>query len=807
MKKKLLPHLIALAIFLLIPTVYFAPLYEGKTIYQGDIHNFNGASKEISDFRQKTGEEALWTNSMFSGMPAYQISVVYKTNLIQYVQRVIMIGKTPASYLFLALLGFYVLLLAFDLTVWLSIIGAIAFSFSSYFFVILAAGHNSKFIAMTYMAPVIAGLFLAYRKNLWTGSAIFGLFMALEVFANHLQITYYLLYALLFFILYECYNAVKEKQFMQFLKKSLVLLAIALVAVGSDFSRLYTTWEYSKYSTRGKSDLTSAKENKTSGLDKDYITAWSYGKMETFTLMIPNFMGSSNVPLDETSNTYKALKQFNVPNAGRQARSFTGYLYWGDQGWTSAVYFGAIVVFLFFLALFVVKGPIKWWLVTVTVFSILLAWGKHAPLVTNFFIDHVPGYNKFRTVTMILVLAQLAVPLLGFIAVRDILAGKVGRKEFDKSLLYSLGIVGGLCLFFTLLPALILSFNSPIDSQLLQNGMPQELVNALQMDRKALLQSDAFRSLAFVLITATILFLFQRKKINETIFYASLAVFLFFDMWVVNKRFLNNDNFITRSQAKQIFQPTAADQAILQDKDLYYRVLNTTTDIDKDASISYFHKSISGYHGAKLKRYQELIERQLSKGNMQAFNMLNARYFIVKGTDGQLQAQYNPAALGNAWFVDSVMFVQNADEEIDALGHFNPQTKAIVDKRFENLVRDYSSASDTGSSIRLTGYQPNKLSYEYQASAPRLTVFSDIYYDKGWDAYIDGKPAPYFRADYVLRAMIVPGGKHTIEYRFEPKSFYTGNKVSLACSSLLVLFILGIAGRVAMLEFRKEKED
>jgi hypothetical protein len=806
MKKKLLPHIIALAIFLLIPTVYFSPLYEGKSIYQGDIHNFNGSAKEISDFRQKTGEEALWTNSMFSGMPAYQISVLYKTNLIQYVQRVIMIGKTPASYLFLALVGFYILLLAFDMSVWLSVIGAIAFSFSSYFFIILAAGHNSKFIAMSYMAPVIAGLVLAYRKNLWAGSALFGLFMALEIFANHLQITYYLMYALLFYILFECYHAVKEKQFMLFLKKSLVLLAIALVAVGSDFSRLYTTWEYGKYSTRGKSDLTSARENKTSGLDKDYITAWSYGKMETFTLLIPNFMGSSNVPLDESSNTYKMLKQYNVPNANRQVRSFTGYLYWGDQGWTSAVYFGAIAVFLFVLSLFIVKGPIKWWLVTVTIFSIILAWGKHAPLFTNFFIDHVPGYNKFRTVTMILVLAQLAVPLLGFIGVRDIMAGKISRKEFDKSLLYSLGIVGGLCLFFTLLPTLFLSFSSPIDSQLVLNGMPQDLINALQMDRKDLLQSDAFRSLAFVLITAIILFIFERKKLNETGMYLALGIFLFFDMWIVNKRFLNNDNFITRSQAKQIFQPTAADQAILQDKDLYYRVLNTTTDIDKDASVSYFHKSIGGYHGAKLKRYQELIDRHLSKGNMQAYNMLNTRYFIVKGSDGQLQAQYNPAALGNAWFVDSVQLVQNADEEIEALGHFNPQTKAIVDKRFENLVTDYSSKNDTGAFIRLTAYQPNKLDYEYQAAAPRLTVFSDIYYDKGWDAYIDGKPAPYFRADYVLRAMVLPAGKHAVEYRFEPKSYYTGNKISLACSSLLVIFILGISGRLALSEFRKEKE-
>jgi hypothetical protein len=800
--KSCIPHAIAVFIFLSISFVYYLSAYEGKVIQQSDVRNFEGMSKEINDFRKATGEEALWTNSMFGGMPAFQISTLYKTNLMQHIHNFLMIGKTPANFLFLTLIGFYIILLAFGANAWLSVIGAIAFAFSSYFFIIMAVGHNSKMVAIAYMAPVLAGVFYAYRKNLLLGTAIFGLFLSLELYANHLQITYYLFLIIFIFGLFELYLSFVNKTIKQFVLVTASLAIIAIVAAGSDFSRLYTTYEYSDYTTRGKSELTHNINNKTTGLDKDYATSWSYGKAETFNLLIPNFMGgSSSGPLDEKSNTYKFLSENNVPNAGDIVKNLP--LYWGPQPFTEGpVYIGAIVVFLFVLGLFLIKGPIKWWLLSATILSILLAWGRNFMFFTDFFLDFVPGYNKFRTVSMILVIAELTMPLLAILAIKEIIDDKISKENFLKGIKWSAGIVGGICLLFAIFPGMFFDFSSSVDGQLKASGWPQQLIDALRNDRQSLLQADAFRSFVFIVLALGSILLMYFKKLPLKAFYVVLALLILADLWTVNKRYLNSDNFVSKVEAKDPYSPTQADLQILQDKDPNFRVLNVAANTFNDASTSYFHKSIGGYHGAKLKRYQELIEFQISKNNMAVLNMLNTKYIIVPGKERGPVAQYNSEALGNAWFVDSINVVPNADAEMEALSNFNPKTTVVVDKRYEKQLEGISLIKDTASTIVLKSYKPNKLTYESNSSNTGVVVFSEIYYDKGWNAYIDEKPAPYFRSNYVLRAMVVPQGKHTIEFRFEPKSYYMGNKVSLACSSILILLIIAAVGMGVRKEYK-----
>ena len=801
----LLPHVLILAAFFLLSLFYFIPAYEGKVLNQSDIHQFQGMSKEISDFREKTGKEPLWTNSMFGGMPAYQISTVYKANLLRYFYSYLQIGKAPASYLFLALLGFYILLLAMGLSRWLSAIGALAFGFSTYFFIILVPGHISKFIAMSYMAPVMAGMILAYRKKLLMGAAVFGLFLSLEVYSNHLQITYYLALIIFLYIIFELVSAIREKTLPSFIKTSVVLLVVGILAAGSDFSRLYTTWEYGKYSTRGKSNLTSSADLKTSGLDKDYATSWSYGKAETFDLLIPDFAGgASEGELSTNSETYKWLSGNGVPNARRIIQSMP--LYWGPQPSTAGpVYLGAVVIFLFFLGAFLVKGKYKWWLVAVTTLSIMLAWGHNFMPLTSFFLDYVPGYNKFRTVSMTLVMAEFSVPFLGMLALHRLWTDKISREEFLYALKWSLGIVGGICLVFTIIPGLLAQgFYGSIDPQLKDAGYPDQLLQALRNDRESLLRADAFRSLIFVTLSAGLVYFFFTKKLKGYFFLGGMALLVLVDMWSVDKRYLNDNNFVNKQAAKEPFKPTLADQIIMQDTQKYYRVLNLTVNPFSDASTSYFHKSIGGYHGAKMKRYQELIENQISKNNMSVLDMLNTKYFIVPDKQQGPVPQRNPGALGNAWFVDSIKIVPDANAEMAALTSFNPANLAIVDQKYSSLLKDFTTGRDTVSRIILTSYAPNKLDYAYHASKEQLAVFSEIYYKDGWDAFVDGKPAPHFRVNYVLRAMMLPAGSHQVEFRFEPKAFYTGNKVSLACSSILMIFVLLMLGSALYAELKKK---
>ena len=777
--KKIGPHLIVLLLFMSISFVYFSPLLEGKMLDMHDIKQWQGMSKEVVDFHEKTGENALWTNSMFSGMPAYQIATWSDANLIQYVVKVITLGMPrPASLLFLYLLGFYILLLSLKVDYRLAAVGAIAFAFSSYFFIIIQAGHMTKAHAIAYVPMVVAAVLYTYRGKMLLGGVLTALTVALEIYANHLQITYYLALMLLIIGLVQFVKDLKAKNLVDFAKRTGVLLVAALLASGTAFTNLATTMEYGKDSTRGKSELSDNLDNKTSGLDKDYATQWSYGIAETFTLLIPNFHGgASQGELTTESETYQAIK--SAPNAKQLIKQLP--LYWGDQpGVSGPTYAGAIVIFLFVLGLFFVKSEMRIWLVMATIMSIMLAWGKNFMGLTELFLDYFPGYNKFRAVSMILVIAEFTIPLLGFVALNKFLISDKLENEKEKSLKLAFYFVGGITLLFALIPSLFFDFVGGQDASLEKNGWP---IDALQSDRAGLLSADAWRSFIFIALTFGTLWLFLKNQLQSKYVIFIVGVLVLADMWTVNKRYLNNDNFASKRKVEKPYQASQADQQILNDKDPNFRVFNQTVSTFNDASTSYFHKSIGGYHGAKLKRYQELIENHIAKGNMAVLNMLNTKYFISQ----QGQVQQNPGAMGNAWFVNNVNIVANADAEIAALNGFNPDSTAIVDTRFSDQIID--NLDNSNATINLEEYKPNYLKYTSSSTKDGIAIFSEIYYDKGWNAYIDGKLKPHFRANYVLRGMQIPAGNHLVEFKFEPSTYKTGETVALVSSAILLLLL------------------
>jgi hypothetical protein len=759
--------------------VYFSPVLEGKRLDMPDIKNWKGMSKEVVDFRESTGEEALWTNSMFSGMPAYQISTQYKANLIQYIDKALMLGlPRPANMLFLYLLGFYILLLSLKVDYRLAVVGAIAFSFSSYFFIIIQAGHMTKAHAIAYVPMVVAAVLYTYRGKMFLGGVLTALTVALQLYCNHLQITYYLILMLLLIGIVQLVKDIKAKNLVDFAKRSGVLLFAGLLASGTSLTRLSTTMEYGKDSTRGKSELTDNLDNKTSGLDKDYATSWSYGVAETFTLLIPNFHGgASQGALTTASETYQAIKR--APNAKQLIKQLP--LYWGSQPFTSGpTYAGSIVILLFVLGLFFVTSRMRVWILLATIMSIMLAWGKNFMPLTDLFLNYFPGYNKFRAVSMILVIAEFTIPLLGFVALNKFLTSDTSANEKKKPLQLAFYIVGGLSLIFALMPSLFFDFVGGQDADLEKNGWP---IDALQSDRAGLLSDDAWRSFIFIALTFGTLWLFLKNTLKSQYVIMIVGVLVLADMWTVNKRYLNDDNFARKRKVEVPYQATQADQQILKDTDPNFRVFNQSVSTFNDASTSYFHKSIGGYHGAKLKRYQELIESHIAKGNMAVLNMLNTKYFITpKG-----QAQQNPGAMGNAWFVNTVNIVTNADAEIAALNGFNPSNTAIVDTRFSDQI--INNLDNTSANITLTEYKPNYLKYNSNSTINGIAIFSEIYYDKGWNAYVDGKLSPHFRANYVLRGIRVPKGNHIIEFKFEPTTYKTGETISLASSIILLLLL------------------
>jgi hypothetical protein len=782
---KVKPHIIIIILFALISFAYFSPLIEGKSIDGHDIKTWIGMSKEISDFRDSSGTEALWTNSMFSGMPAYQISVKYSSNLVRYIDKVITLGfPRPANILFLYLLGFYLLLLSLKVDYRIAAVGAIAYAFSSYFFIIIQAGHMTKAHAIAYLPMVVASVIYTYRGKLLLGGVLTALTVALELYSNHLQITYYLIFILIFIGLYQLFYDYNTKNLPSFFKRSAVLILAALLATGTCFTRLKTTMDYGKDSTRGKSELTNNIENKTKGLDKDYATQWSYGIAETMTLLIPNFHGgASQGELSTDSETYNALKR--SPNAKKIIKNLP--LYWGDQPIVSGpTYAGAIVIFLFLLSLFLLKGRFKYWILTLTILSVFLAWGKNFMPLTELFLDFFPGYNKFRAVSMILIVAEFTLPLLAFLAFNNFIFSDANKLSKIKSLKNAFFVTGGITLLFSLAPNMFFDFVGVNDSVLASNGWP---VEALQSDRASMLSSDAWRSFFFVSLAFLSLFLFIKNKVSSNNIILVFAVLLLLDMWTINKRYLNDSHFIRSSKIKTPYKATQADNYILSDNDPNFRVFNQSVSTFNDASTSYFHKSIGGYHGAKLKRYQELIDSHISKGNMQVLNMLNTKYFILQTG----KVNINPNVLGNAWFIKDVKIVENADDEILALNDFDASSIAVIDKRFQSFLGEFSE--DSSSNIKLDEYQPNYLRYSSVSTKNQIAVFSEVYYDKGWNSYIDGELVSHFRANYILRAMNIPKGNHTIEFRFEPEIFKIGERISLASSILLIISLIFVSVR------------
>ena len=807
-KPKYWAYIIAILAFAVISWVYFYPVMQGKRVKQHDMEMHKGMAQELTQYRESTGETALWTNSAFSGMPAWNITAPQKTNLFQYVHKVLSIGlPSPLGSVFISMLGFFILLLVLDVGVWVSAMGAIAYGFTSYLYIIIGAGHNAKAVAMAYMAPVIAGVLLTYKgKYLW-GLVLTAIAASLELYANHLQITYYLILILVVIVIAEFISDIRQKKLLHFVKASLMLVLVAVISVLTFSTRLYANYEFGKETTRGKPVLVSNESNQTKGLERDYITQWSYGKGETWSLMIPNAKGGASAYIGKQNPVLdKADRQFKDSIAQSNA-------YWGDQPGTSGpVYVGAIVVFLFVLGALTVKGKLKWALLIATVLSILLSWGKNFMGFTNFFLDYIPGYDKFRAVSMTLVIAEVTMPLLGFLGLAEMVKSPENAKKNMTKFFIALGVTAGFCLLFYLLPKTFFNFLSQEEAKQfasLSAGKDGAVYGmfATQLEdvRVAIFRKDALRSLIFIVLAAVPLFLYVKGKLKAIPAFVILAALIIIDMFPIDKRYLNDDNFIDKAKFDKPFVASPANQYILNDKALDFRVADITRDMFNDASTCYFHKSIGGYSGAKLRRYQDVITKYLGPELNQlrsakttqdmalllerqdVLNMLNTKYIIF---NPQSQPFENPFAYGNAWTVNDIQIANTPNEEFDALATTDLHRTAIIGKEFEQQVTGYRPQSEEGN-ITLTDYKPNQLTYNFSANENKLVVFSEIWTSKGWTMWIDGQESPLLRANYLLRAAMVPAGQHEIVMRYEPKIWKVGGIISLVSSLALILFAIG----------------
>lgn len=816
--KKFLPDLIAILAFIVISFIYFFPaITEDRILFQHDTVAGAGAGQEAKEYYERTGERTRWTNALFGGMPTYQMSPSYdSTEPLTFVQKVYHLFLPNYVWLtFIMMLGFYILLRAFGIPAWLAGLGGIIWGFSSYFFILIAAGHIWKFITLAYIPPTIAGIVLAYRKKYLLGGIITALFMAMQILSNHVQMTYYFLFVILFMVGAFFEDAWRKKELPQFFKATGVLIVAGLIGVSINLSNLYHTYEYSKETMRGKSELKyegAAAKQTSSGLNRDYITQWSYGIGETFSLLVPNVKGGASVPL---SRSEKAMEKAN-PMYSSLYSQLTQYF--GDQPMTSGpVYVGAFVLMLFILGCFIVKGPMKWALLGATIFSILLSWGKNFMGLTDFFIDYIPMYNKFRAVSSILVIAEFTIPLLAILTLKEILTKPELLKEKLKYIYISFGLTGGLALLFAIAPRLFFPTYIPGNEMAaLQNALPADqlspIIANLEEMRVHLFTSDAWRSFFIVTIGTLFLLAYNAKKLKATWTVAAIALLCLGDMWSVNKRYLYDEQFIPKSEQTATFRKTQTDELILQDPSLDYRVLNFAGNTFEENNTSYWHKSVGGYHAAKLRRYQEMIDHHIAKEMQAAYqevataggqmdsvnaakfpvlNMLNTKYFIFPaGQQGQTVPIENPYTFGNAWFIDKIQYVNNANEEIDAIGQVDLQQTAIVDSKFKEALKGVNEGyKDSLSTIRLTNYEPNQLVYETSSPQDGIVVFSEIYYP-GWTATIDGKPADIARADYILRAMNVPAGKHTIEMRFDPQSLHITEGIAYGAMALLLVGVI-----------------
>ena len=820
--KLILPDLLAVVAFVLLSLAYFFPAaLEGRVLAQHDAVAGIGSGVEMQEYQQRTGERTRWTNALFGGMPTYQMAPSYdSTDLLKTIGDIYHLYLPGSVWLvFIMLLGFYILLRAFDFRVWMAALGAVLWAFSSYYFIIIAAGHIWKFVTLAYIPPTIAGIVLAYRgKYLW-GGIVTALFLALQIQSNHIQMSYYFCFVMLFMAIAFGVDAWKKKEMPRFVKATCTLVVAAAIGACVNLSNLYHTWQYSKESMRGKSELVKADDgNQTdSGLERDYITAWSYGIGETWSLLVPNVKGGASnrgdkpmLMSDNATAMEKADPQF-APLYSQLTQ------YWGEQPGTSGpVYVGAFVLMLFVLGCFIVKGPMKWALVAATVLPILLSWGKNFMGFTDFFIDYVPMYSKFRTVASILVIAEFTIPLLAMMALREIfLRPQLIREQF-KPFVASFLLTGGVAFLFAIMPTVFFSsFISSAEMGALQSSLPSEyvapIISNLTDMRVAMFTADAWRSFFVVLIGTLLLLFFAMGRLKAKATLGLVAVLCLIDLWSVDKRYLCDEMYVEKQNVarEKLFQPSPADKVILEDKALDYRVLNLATNTFNENETSYFHKSIGGYNAAKLRRYQEMIEEHIAP-EMQALykevataggdmtlandsvfpviNMLNTRWFILPGADGQTFPLQNPYAFGNAWFVSDIQEAANANEEIDALHHIDPRQTAVVDSRFTAIVGQAQAVDSTCTAVMKT-YDANRLTYEVNSPKGGVVVFSEIYYP-GWQAFIDGREVEVGRADYILRALQVPAGKHEVVMTFDPVSLHTTETIAYIALALLLVGIL-----------------
>ena len=790
--KKLLPHILVVLGFIVIAVTYFSPILQGKEIYQSDIAQYTGMARQQNEFRAETGEEPYWTDAAFGGMPTYQLGAHYPHNYIKSLDSALRFLPRPADYLFLYFIGIYVLLLVLRVNYKLAFLGALAFGFSTYLIIILGVGHNAKAHAIAYMPLVLGGILLCFRGKFLGGFLLLAFGMALEIGANHFQMTYYLLLLVIVLGIVHLIFAYRNHTLPHFFKSLGVMVAAVLLAVGANATNLLATQEYTAFSTRGDTGLTITPDGSRapeSGLTYDYITEYSYGKLETFNLFIPRFMGGASMEeIGTDSESYKTLISMGVPPS--QAAQFAqgAPTYWGDQTIVAApAYIGATVMFLFVLALFLVRGRLKWWIVCGSILALLLSWGRNFSFLTEFFIEFVPLYNKFRAVSSIQVIIELCVPILAIVGLSKIYYSERTGEEKFHALKWSAIIVAGIGLVFLLFKSALFSFSGAMDANLQHLG--PEFLRALKEDRKAMFTSDTFRSLIFVLLSAGVIWFFLKEKISRNLSVALLGLLILVDLVAVDRRYVNNEDFVNSRIMETPFQATPADLQIMEDT-AHFRVLDLSGNPFNTGRTSFFHNSIGGYHAAKPGRIQDLFDFHISENNLEVLNMLNTKYFIVPGEQG-LSAQENPDANGNAWFVENVKIVANANEEIMALENINTRETAVLNQKFEDYLPSQGFNADETAQIELISYSPNELVYEYSAEGEQLAVFSEVYYADGWQAYIDGEEAPHFRADYVLRAMMVPGGRHSIVFKFEPQVVKTGSIIALASSVLLGLALLG----------------
>ena len=812
--KKYLPDVLVVLLFAVISFAYFFPAdLDGRILYRHDSSAGRGAGQETAEYHERTGKVSRWTNATFSGMPTYQTAPSYQSVSVlnQAVKAYHLWLPENVWYVFAYLLGFYILLRAFDFRQSLAALGAIVWAFSSYFFIIIAAGHIWKVMALAYLPPMIAGIVLAYRgKYLW-GFIVTAIFAAFEVDANHVQMTYYYLFIILFMMIAYLVEAVRTKRIMHFMKATGVCAAGALIGILLNISNLYHTWQYAQESMRGKSELVkkNAANQTNSGLDRDYITQWSYGVGETWTLLVPNTKGGASVPLAANA---KAMEKAD-PNFMQIYQQLGQY--WGEQPGTSGpVYVGAFVLMLFILGLFIVKGPMKWALLAATVLSILLSWGRNFMPFTDFFLDYIPMYSKFRTVASILVIAEFTIPLLAMMALKKIVDEPDLLTKKVKFVYVSFGLTAGIALLFALMPTLF--FSDFISSSELEamKSIPADYLPALQSNlrsvRESIFTADCWRSFWLITIGTLFLFLYRFKKLKAVYMVGAVAVLCLIDMWQVNKRYLNDGMFVERSVREQAQPMTQTDRQILQDKALDYRVLNLASNTFNENETSYYHKSIGGYHAAKLRRYQELIDAYISPemqktmsaiakagGDMTkvngdsifpVLNMLNAKYFIVPLQGEQTVPIRNPYVYGNAWFVDKIAYVDNANAELDKLGTLDLRHEAVADARFRSQLGE-AKVQDSTSIVRLTAYEPNQLTYDVRSATGGIVVFSEIFYPE-WTATVDGKAVELGRVNYVLRALQVDKGHHTVVLTFDPKSVKQTETVAYLSYGVLLLVVL-----------------